>query len=554
MISYLDLTKLFIRSLRINKLNRKGGKFFFYLLITILVVFVFIPLLAIYTSFVYETMVKLNDADVAVFGFEALLFLISIFSFVFGFNVFLNELYFSEDIENILPLPVKPETLVASKFTSCYVVENLILYVFLFLAVIAYVFALQLPFSYILLGLIGILFLPMIPMIFCVLILFVVISILKKFLKSRDIKKIGLILIGVLILLIVHTLWKISSFDFETYVENFASGDHRFLEVMRYIVPSVYYFVKGLNDGSILSMILSILINTIYFGIMIIASKYLYYNSVVGITSKDTDSKKSSNHLIKEFKVKEPFTEYIWKDIKILFRSPTFFINCIVINLIWPIFIFLIFKIALPKYTISFMRNAITNQDPIFHLRMLLFVIGIPIIVTSFNSLASSAFSREGKNFHFMKYIPLKYGLQWRAKYLVSFILSLLGILIYAIPFFIIIQVPILKLLLYLLLIVLGISFVTFIGLLIDSAFPKLIWDDEADSLRENYNTFIAMGYSLLLFSVLCGGGYYLFDHGRITLNQFTLATLLILIMGNILLYFLSKKKISKNILNQGNV
>ena len=121
----------------------------------------------------------------------------------------------------------------------------------------------------------------------------------------------------------------------------------------------------------------------------------------------------------------------------------------------------------------------------------------------------------------------------------------------YAIPFFIIIHVPILTMLLYLLIIILGISFVSLIGLLIDSAFPKLIWDDEADSLRENYNTFIAMGYSLLLFTILCGGGYYLIDHKSITNNQFTIATLIILLIGNLILYIIGRKKISRNIRNQ---
>ena len=43
------------------------------------------------------------------------------------------------------------------------------------------------------------------------------------------------------------------------------------------------------------------------------------------------------------------------------------------------------------------MREAIINQDPTFKIRILLFVIGVPIIITSFNSLASSAFSREWK-------------------------------------------------------------------------------------------------------------------------------------------------------------
>ncbi len=554
MIQYLDLTKLFIRSLKINKHNKKGGKFLFYLLIGILVLFVFLPMITIYTIFVYDTMRKLNDAGVAQAGFEALLFLISIFSFVFGFNVLLNELYFSEDIENILPLPIKPEILVASKFSSCFLVENIILFIFLFLAVLSYVFAVNLPCHYLLLSIIGILFLPMIPMIYCSIVLFFIMNILKKFLKSTDIKKIGYILLSTLILLVFFLLWKISSFDFETYIENFASGDHRFLEVMRFVFPPVYFFVKSINEGSLLQMILSLLINAFYFGIMIILAKRFYYDSVVGIMSKDTDSRKNAHNLIKKFKVKKPVVQYFWKDLKMIFRSPTFLMNCILIVFIWPIFIFLIFKTALPNYTILFMREAIKVEDTTFYFRILLFTIGIPIMVTSFNSLASSAFSREGKNFPFIKYIPLKYGLQWRTKFMISFLLSLIGIVLYVIPFFIMIHFPFWKLLLYLLLIVLCISFVSFIGLIIDSAFPKLIWDDESDSLRENYNTFIAMGYSLLLFSILCGGGYYLFNHDMITISQFIMITFFILVIGNLVLYWISRKKISRNIINQESV
>ena len=105
--------------------------------------------------------------------------------------------------------------------------------------------------------------------------------------------------------------------------------------------------------------------------------------------------------------------------------------------------------------------------------------------------------------------------------------------------------------LLYILLIALSISLISLIGLLIDSSFPKLIWDDESDSLRENYNTFIAMGYSLLVFALLCGGGYYLFDHNTINVSQFISITSVILVIGNLLLYLLGRKRISHNIANQ---
>ena len=551
---YLSLTKLFIRSLRLNKYNKKGKKFSLYTLIFISILFFLIPILLVYSIFIFQTMYELNKYDFAFEGFEALIYILLIFSFIFSFNVIINELYFSEDIDHILPLPIKPEIIVASKFTSFFIVENVILFIFFILGVLAYVFALNLSFWSLLISIIGIITIPIIPMVLSTLIVLIIINLFKKFLNSKSIKKIEYSLVGVLIFLSFFLLWKLSSFNFESYIEKFAGGDHTFLNVMNYIFPQVYFFVKGLNEGSILYMLLSVLISLIYFGIMLLVAKLLYYDGVVEIRNKDTESKKSSHNKIKDFKIMKPIESYFSKDIKMLFRSPTFFINCIIINVIWPIFIILLFKIALPKYSIEFMRNEILNNSQIFSFRMLLFIIGIGIIVTSFNSLASSAFSREGKNYHFIKYIPMKYGLQWREKYFLSFIISFVGIIMYTLPFFIIIKLPILTILLNIVIIVLCISFVSLIGLFIDSAFPKLVWDDESDSLRENYNTFIAMGYSLLLFLFLCGGGNYLFKRSLITVPQFTLISLVLLIIGNLILFMLDKKTITKNIINQETV
>ena len=554
MSHYLNLTKLFIRSLRLNKYNKKGRKVSFYTLILLTVLFFLLPVLFIYFAFIFQTMTELNEVDFAKEGLEALLYIISAFSFVFSFNVILNELYFSEDIDNILSLPVKPETLVASKFTSCFVVENVILYVFLVLGIIAYVTSLGLPIWNLILSIIGIIVLPIIPMVLCTLIVLALIYLFKKYLNSKSIKKITYGLVAVLVFISFYILWKLSSFNFQEYIENFAAGDHTFLNVMKFIFPQVRFFVEGLNDGSIIHMLLSVIISIVYFIAMIFVAKGLYYDGVVEIRNKDTNSKKSSRKILKEAKIMKPEVSYFWKDLKMIFRSPTFFINCIIINIIWPIFIITIFKIALPTYTIDFMRNEIATQNPVFAMRMLLVLLGISILVTAFNSLASSAFSREGKNYQFIKYIPMKYGLQWRVKYVVSFVISFIGIIVYTLPFFIIIGLPILSILLNIVFIILCISFVSLIGLLIDSAFPKLVWDDESDSLRENYNTFIAMGYSLILFILLCLGGYYLFDKYIITYSTFVLGSLGILVLCNIILYLINRKRITKNIINQENV
>ena len=119
------------------------------------------------------------------------------------------------------------------------------------------------------------------------------------------------------------------------------------------------------------------------------------------------------------------------------------------------------------------MQELIRIHDKSFLIIILLFVLGVSILVPALNSIASSSFSREGKNFSFIKYIPVPYSIQWKVKVVVSFLIS-------------------------------------FLGTYIDSIQPKLVWDDEVNSLRENYNTFMVMGFALLFFIGLCGGGYFL--------------------------------------------
>jgi ABC-2 type transport system permease protein len=168
------------------------------------------------------------------------------------------------------------------------------------------------------------------------------------------------------------------------------------------------------------------------------------------------------------------------------------------------------------------------------------------------NSISSTSFSREGKNFTFMKYIPVSYQTQLFVKYLISFLISFIGIFMYMFVFFVIIRLNFITSLIYTLMIILCISLVNFIGMFIDSLQPKLYWDDENNALRENYNTFIAMGISLLLLIVLCIGSYsYLFKKLDYTFNQVYLLILSILLMLNVIMYLVNRTVTIKNIIEQ---
>ena len=184
---------------------------------------------------------------------------------------------------------------------------------------------------------------------------------------------------------------------------------------------------------------------------------------------------------------------------------------------------------------------------------LLIFIIGVSILIPALNSISSSSFSRDGSYFNFIKYVPIHYSIQWNVKVVVSLLISFIGINIFTTIFFIIIKLDFIYILIFYLISLLCVLLISMLGTLIDSIQPKLIWDDEANSLRENYNTFMVMGFALLLFAILCGGSYYLFVNNY-TFNMIVSTIVFILIILLLFTLYFTNKYGIHNIIEQEEV
>ena len=98
----------------------------------------------------------------------------------------------------------------------------------------------------------------------------------------------------------------------------------------------------------------------------------------------------------------------------------------------------------------------------------------------------------------------------------------------------------------------LAISSTNLIGMYVDSIQPKLIWDDENNALRENFNTFIAMSIALLIFGIVCGGTYlYLYKNIHFAFLEIVLVLVLLLTIFNLFFILITKMSGYKNIIEQ---
>ena len=552
MTNYLALTKVFLKNLKMSKSNNKKARKLFTFLLIFTFLFIIVPFLLISSLFVYDTTIQLMDINYESIGLQIMCYLVSIFTFVFTFPVILNELYFSEDIENLIPLPVKPVELVFAKFTACFIVENLVQILLIFVSILSYIFALKLKISNILLALIQIVTLPIIPMIYSA-ILCLIIMYFAKYIKNKElIKRFSSIFVVGLFFFFFFAVSALKDFDFELYLENFANGDHRFLTTMNYIFPQINLFVDTLTNQNIMSLIIYILITIAFIVIFLGLARFTYLDSVIGMSAKDTSVHQRSSKLIKNLKEHGIFKAYVLKEFKVLMRTPSFFINCVIINILWPIFAYTLYKVGPMNYSIAEMQKFIVTGDYAFKVKLLLLVTGISVLLPAMNSIAATSFSREGKHFSFIKYIPVGYKTQWLSKLFISFIITFVGINVYTTIFYIMIGLPFSDMLIFYLISFLAVSGICLMGVYIDSIQPKLIWDDENNALRENYNTFIAMGIALLVFGITCGGGYYyLYDKLLMSVGYISYLIILCLLFVNILFILFSLANGTRNIRDQ---
>lgn len=552
MTNYLSLAKVFIRSLSMTKPSTKQQMIVTKILLALVSLFIILPFVVVSGLFIYTVTNSLVEYNYETIGLEFMCILLCVFTFIFSFNVILNELYFTGDIENLLPLPLKPREIVGAKIASIFCAESLVQLLVIFFSVIGFFFALGLSFKNFLLGIIGMITLPMIPIIYCSIISLLIMS-FTRFIKNKEtIRKVGLVFVLAVLMLFVYFLGALQNFDLELYIEGFVNGDQTFLHVMRGILPHINLFIDILVTGSIRSLLLYILVNIGFIVVLLGLADVCYFKGVVGLSSKDTESKKSSSNILNNIKVDNPTNSYFKKEIFTLFRTSSYFLNCILINFIWPIFVYVICKLKFPDLTLSKLKNLVTSTDNNTLIIIFMFVIGVSILLPALNSIASSSFSREGKNFYFMKYIPMDYSSQVYVKLLVSFIIAFIGVNVFSLIFYLVIGLKVSTAFIFLIISFLAILFICSLGIIIDSINPKLVWDDELNALRENSNNFIVMGISIFVFIVLAGLCYLLYKSFGLAL-AFT-SILLILILLNAIVYDLNRRFTVKNIVEQENL
>ena len=450
----------------------------------------------------------------------------------------INILYFSKDIEFLLPLPIKSYKIVAAKINCLvitqYILEFLIFAPFLIICGIVYSFTFM---YYIYVALILLLF-PITPVIISTLL----VTVLMKFtnvIKNKNVLQYAIV--GILFILIfgvqfLSTSYMASGNEEQAYaiLNKNQEKIERITKICIVADQSKQMLLNYNNNYALIIAILFILSTFVFGGLgtLWISSMYLKY--VLEAKNSHLKARKQKEAQIISSDIKK---SYFGKELKMMMRNPVFFMQCVMPAIVLPI------VILVPTYFSFNAQEAMEVIDMISHYIYTPIGIGcvlnLLILLFMFNTCSVTSISRDADGAIFMKYIPISLEKQVHFKSLFGIILNVVTMIILFIG--IKLLVPSINLVLILMTFIIAylINVINnYIAVIIDLKNPKTKWSNEYQVVKQNSN--IAIQFLVFTIEMIL---YSLFSALFKSLVQY----LMIMFISNILIIMIIRNYIKEN-------
>lgn len=486
----LLLTKILLKSSFNKTSNKKGfgiGKLILYII-------VYGYIIGIFSYVSYMAISQLMPFN------QEMLFVCLCFAGVIGFGIIhtlftsLNLLFFSKDIENLLPLPINPIKIIMAKFNCLIVTQYFIVLAILVPVLVVYGVLSNCKIIFYLMSFLVSLLIPVVPVLLSSLLIIMVMKFTKIIKNKEAVQYISVFCTIILIILIQI---------FSSSMGNQEVSDAQLAEMLisqSDIINSssnVFFTLKPalnaiLNYNNIEGLkalaILSVETFLIHFIICNIVSK-AYIKTVTKISSLGSKKGKKID-TTKDFEKNKLWNSYLKKEFKILVRNPIFFMQCVLPSIIFPFIfslpIFIAVKESDPdimKIYTEFLLGDINNSIGIA------VILVIILMLYMFNFIALTAISRDGKDSTFMKQIPIPLYKQIFYKILPGILLNIFPILYVMIVAKLVVKDLNFDMIIFSSIIAMLCNVLNnYLMILIDLKNPKLNWTTEYAVVKQNFN------------------------------------------------------------------
>ena len=268
--------------------------------------------------------------------------------------------------------------------------------------------------------------------------------------------------------------------------------------------------VEALNNtngflSSFLQILKIVAYSVISMVIFVLVSSKIYLKIIL---SNVTRTKRKSKNVEKiKLKSSKKGKAYIKKEIKMLFRRPTFFMQTI-----FPVIFILITVILIVSVFIPLIDSAIQNDEDIretlaqlsFNMEVACYILIALQVLFSISTVSLTAISREGKDAILIKYAPIDLYKQFLYKNVLQFILNIivsvvvLGLLLYLIP-----DIGIVNTILIFLISIFTNLINSYTMLLVDLRKPNINWNSEYEVIKNSDKKSFQYGFMIIMVLIL---------------------------------------------------
>lgn len=480
--------------------------------------------------------------------------ILSAFSMIFGILVIFSVLFFSSDREHFVTLPIPAHHLMMSKFLYAYFAESVMEFMILIAVFIGYFFAIgrnlgplnALHPVGLISSVLGVALIPMVPMIYCAIFSIILMACLSNVKSAGLFYRLSTVFLLIFAALFVYSLRGIGEINMENYVESLGSGQNSLLRVLNIVFFPVPWLSEAISRNSILYLLLYIVGNVILLGILYFVGKALYQRGLY--TAASLGSSKKAEIRSKDISFESQHLASLKKELRVILRTKAFSGNCAYINVLWPVGAFLLFHFTKDKGTIAAFIDMYASGKDRADMILLIIMLSVAFIATALNSLASTAFTREGQHLSLIKFIPVPYETQILAKFDVCILFTYPMLLLTDIIICIYMKTPISTCLIFAGMMLMAHVIAVFIGMLLDSISPYIEWDDEYSALRGNLNTFFNMAIMMIIALVVAVIGILLYEVIKLPIAVFYIVMFMILAAVMVRLIMTTPTKIVENI------
>lgn len=411
------------------------------------------------------------------------IFMIASVSIVFIFSIFetKSELFECKDNDLLLSMPIKPKDIVISRISVVLIYNYIEELVIMLPCIVSYAIFSRGDIIGILGALVVSLLLPLFATALASGVGYIVAVISKKLKKNSFVT----LAFSVLFLLIYI-------FGYSAIMENADSFFEGSFEVMPSDLPLLYFIGSAVKFAPV---------SFICIAVLSIGSALLsYYIISMSYIKLVTDNKGEKRNVYKEQKLESKGLIYAltYKELKRFFSSATYMLNT-GIALIFEVIlaIFAVIERDSLLETVNMLSSEISFLSAGDILAPLM--ITAIVFISGLNTISSCALSLEGKNLWVLKTLPVKERDVMLSKVLPHVIISLPPTLISSVLLIIASSAPIKYWPFFILTPTAAIVFSAFLGLVINVAFPKFEYDNEAQPVKQSLSVFLVMIIQMLV-------------------------------------------------------